>query len=332
MPSFIPHWATRSGDIDNAVSGLRPGQIVNVHHRCDVNIAVDLSKKHVVTFYSECHLYEDEDEAPKGMPMHKRFAEARALYRTIKAAGGQALPWIEFDAARYKGLGELSGKGNTKADYAKDMQLVYDAGWKYVAKSPTFTQYKNMIAKYGHGFVPQIVYEDVTVDDGYHNDLEKIIAISSGTPITCIVHSGAYGGAQGTTLSQAKNFPWPTSDQLEIWYGKSTSLQLIRAGKQKYEVAPSKGEPYTSPPAIKYDQVVKAYVNAYNSTLTLRGGPGTEYEKLAVYPHGAEVTVARNRNDKSVPEQWVRVVHPGTNATIGFMNKLFLHHSPTTLK
>jgi hypothetical protein len=185
----------------------------------------------MVSWYGECNLSEDEDEMPKGTPISKRIVMAGN--KNLKVPQAQRADLMELDAGRRKFLGELdtAWPGNDRKGFERDTENIMAASFRYLAKSPTFAEFAWLRKNYKPEFTPRIVFEDLLVDSEYMDGYKEIREKFSDVPITIICHSGAYGGAPGTSAATARAFADSLSDgePVEVWLGLPTSAKLLRA-------------------------------------------------------------------------------------------------------
>lgn len=237
VPSYYPHWVTRDGHVAQSIlERLAPGTIVAAHHEWSLDEIARIldhpEKRFKISWYVEANVQESDDPTPTGTPVARRIGEARAkqdqLVRTYGA--GRFANLIELNGSRDKKDGNLRGSGNRPADWMKDAETVAAAGFRYIAKSPALEHVDELRARFGAGFLPRIVFEDVTANasdsnPGYRRDARELA--ERGDTLTLIVHEGAYGGFPATSLAKARSVV--DSDfragNVEMYWGRKTAEQ-----------------------------------------------------------------------------------------------------------
>ncbi len=261
--SYYPHWVSRDGNVTNSVlRRLAPGTTIAVHHAwdvADIKRILNAPGKHKVSWYIEANIRERNDPAPIGMPVLRRIAAAKEKQAVLRKEFGpeRFANFIELDGARDKYEGSLRGRGNGRTDWINDARSAKSAGFRYVAKSPTFAHVKALRKTMGADFVPHIVFEDVTAslndpNPGYRSDAKSLAA--AGEPVTLIIHEGAYGGFPATPLEKAKavikaDFNLPN---VEAYFGRASSSDgFVKLKSFAYEPAPDPAPEPSKAPAVQ---------------------------------------------------------------------------------
>ena len=237
--SYLPHWVVRDGAVSSQLlDQLAPGTIVGAHHRWDIGTLSKIldypDKLFGIAWYAEANLQEANDPCPIGTPVEARIAEARALQTELMKfyPAERFANMIELDGAREKKDGSLSGEGNSSADWLNDARAVQQAGFRFVAKSPTVAQLRELRDAFGEDFVQHIVFEDVTaqptdVNRGYGDDAAALV--STEGRLTLIIHEGSYGGFPGTSLERARAVTSTTfaRHNIEVYWGRSSAASGV---------------------------------------------------------------------------------------------------------
>lgn len=233
--SYLPHWVVRDGEVsDSLLEKLAPGTVIGAHHRWEFpefsRILDYPDKRFRIAWYAEANVQETDDPTPAGTSVAMRIAEAKSKQTELKKhyPEDRFANMIELDGSREKRDGHLSGQGNGRADWLKDARAVHAAGFRYVAKSPTAAQLRELRATLGKDFVQHVVFEDVTagpgaVNRGYGNDAAALG--SNNERLTLIMHEGAYGGFPGTTLVTASAVTKSrfSRHNIEVYWGRSSA-------------------------------------------------------------------------------------------------------------
>ncbi len=215
-PTYYPHWATANGTVtDRILSRLPVGTIIGAHHAWEIEEIKRIldfpEKAFVIAWYAESNTLEPLDDVAPQVPVADRIAQAKGMQLQLLPVYGEARfsNLFELDAAREKKLGGLADKsnGNKPVDWIADATAVRDAGFRYLAKSPSVDQVGELRAKLGDDFVPRIVFEDVTAqpgaaNPGYREDAKALAA--KGFILTLIVHEAEHGDFPGTTKAKAQ--------------------------------------------------------------------------------------------------------------------------------
>lgn len=258
-PSYYPHWVSRDGNLsDKTLRRLAPGTIVGVHHAwslMELRRILNASGKFKLSWYVEANVQERNDPAPRGMPVADRIAAAKKKQTALakEYALDRFANLIELDGARDKYEGQLRGRGNGRNDWVADAKAAKSAGFRFVAKSPTYAHVKALRKTIGADFVPHIVFEDVTgnlndPNPGYQEDAKKLAA--AGESMTLVVHEGSYGDFPGTPLTKARaivkaNFDFPG---VETYWGRASSdLDFVKL--KNFEMPDIPDAPPATPPA-----------------------------------------------------------------------------------
>jgi hypothetical protein len=214
IASYFPHWVSRDGNMPPRIlDNLVPGTVIAAHHGWDLSQLKRIldypGKSFKISWYAEADMRSSNDPTPVGTTVATRVNEAKRKQGQLakKYGGNRFTNLFELDAAREKRSGNLSGRGNSRSDWVKDATAVQNAGFRFIAKSPTPAHVNELRAKFGRDFIPHIVFEDVTgsaSDDnpGYASDAKRLAA--KGENITLVIHSGAYGGFKATSLAEAR--------------------------------------------------------------------------------------------------------------------------------
>lgn len=233
--SYFPHWVTREGTITAAMMDKLPaGTIIGAHHEWGLatlrRILDYADKRFRISWYVESNVSESDDPTPVGTTVAARIAEAAGKQRTLVAHYGaeRFVNLFELNGSRDKKDGNLSGRGNTPADWLKDAAAVKAAGFSLIAKSPAPAHVDELRSRFGAQFVPRIVFEDVTAgaraeNPGYRAEARALSR--NGETVTLVIHSGAYGGFPATSLTRARSVIRSDFDnpRTEAIYGRPTA-------------------------------------------------------------------------------------------------------------
>jgi hypothetical protein len=187
--------------------------VIAAHHEWDLSQLERIldypGKSFKISWYAEADMRSSNDPTPVGTPVATRVDEAKRKQGQLakKYGSNRFANLFELDAAREKRSGNLSGQGNSRSDWLRDATAVQNAGFRFIAKSPTPAHVDELRTQFGRDFIPHIVFEDVTGsasndNPGYGSDAQRLAA--NGENVTLVIHSAAYGGFKATSLADAR--------------------------------------------------------------------------------------------------------------------------------
>jgi peptidoglycan hydrolase-like protein with peptidoglycan-binding domain len=229
--SYYPHWVKESGDI-SAMESLPAGTIIGCHHRWSretMKEVLDFKQGFLISWYCETNMNEENDDVrPTNTPVKVRIAEAKKMQDLLIAEGYSSKRFtnmFELDAARDKCEGNLEGPGNAREDALKDANLVKEAGFTYLAKSPNASFVATLVSKFGKSFVPRVVFEDCANNADYRDD--AVILAKNGYVVTLVIHENIAGQESKTTLLKARNtveaYFCESGMTVEAYHGKTAN-------------------------------------------------------------------------------------------------------------